>query len=85
MSPVGSVPWTSGEDKRLRTLALSGIKCRGTGNADEAQHGRLRTASQTKFDPASSSWVEGEGEMARLRFVSLSPPNKRSLCHGPPR
>jgi hypothetical protein len=25
MSPVGSIPWTSEEDKRLRTLALSGI------------------------------------------------------------
>jgi hypothetical protein len=24
MSPVGSIPWTSEEDKRLRTLALSG-------------------------------------------------------------
>jgi hypothetical protein len=25
ISPVGSIPWTSEEDKRLRTLALSGI------------------------------------------------------------
>jgi hypothetical protein len=25
MSSVGSIPWTSEEDKRLRTLALSGI------------------------------------------------------------
>ncbi len=25
MSPVGSIPWTSEEDKRLRTVALSGI------------------------------------------------------------
>jgi hypothetical protein len=25
MSPVGSIPWTSEEDKRLRTLVLSGI------------------------------------------------------------
>ena len=25
MSPVGSIPWTSEEDKRLRTLALEGI------------------------------------------------------------
>jgi hypothetical protein len=25
MSPVGSILWTSEEDKRLRTLALSGI------------------------------------------------------------
>ena len=25
MSPVGSIPWTSEEDKRLGTLALSGI------------------------------------------------------------
>ena len=24
MRPVGSIPWTSEEDKRLRTLALSG-------------------------------------------------------------
>jgi hypothetical protein len=24
MSPVGSIPWTSEEDKRLGTLALSG-------------------------------------------------------------
>src|SRR6266481_5968578 len=29
--------------------------------------------------------VEGEGEIARVRFVSLSPPNKRSLCRGAPR
>jgi len=25
MSPLGSIPWTSEEDKRLRTLALSEI------------------------------------------------------------
>ncbi len=25
MSPIGSIPWTSEEDKRLRTVAPSGI------------------------------------------------------------
>jgi hypothetical protein len=28
--------------------------------------------------------AEGEGEIARVRFVSLSLPNKRSLCRGGP-
>jgi hypothetical protein len=30
-------------------------------------------------------WAKGEGEIARVRFVSLSLPNKRSLCRGAPR
>jgi hypothetical protein len=29
--------------------------------------------------------LKGEGEIAQVRFVSLSPPNKRSLCRGAPR
>jgi hypothetical protein len=33
--------------------------------------------------PACRARAEGEGEIAPVRFVSLSPPNKRSLCPPP--
>jgi hypothetical protein len=42
-------------------------------------------ASQTDLIQPRRAGVEGEGEIARVRFVSLSPPNKRSLCRGAPR
>jgi hypothetical protein len=36
-------------------------------------------------DAGREAGQAGEGEIARVRFVSLSPPNKRSLWRGAPR
>ena len=60
MSPVGSIPWTSEEDKRLPNASAVGNKCRGDGNADEAQHG---SGPQPRCPvEACGGQIEAEGE-----------------------
>jgi hypothetical protein len=70
MSPVvGSIPWTPEEDKRLRTLALSGISVAAMATQIRvARFWRLETGSQFAkarnwpgiyaiYDSTVSSWI----------------------------
>jgi hypothetical protein len=88
MTPVvESPPWTPKEDERLRALALSRIKCRGDCRADEAQQssGPQPRSPVENCGGQVEVGAEREGEIAGVRFVSLSPPNKRSLLPWAPR
>jgi hypothetical protein len=87
MTPVvGSPPWTPKEHDASGASAVEN-KCRGDGRAGEAQQssGPQPRSPVENCDGQVEVGAEGEGEIARVRFVSLSPPNKRSLYRGAPR
>src|SRR6202022_1751255 len=73
--------WTPEEDRRLLDLIEAGkswVFIFREPQASCENYSRPHLAN-------TAVWAKGEGEIARVRFVSLSLPNKRSLCRGAPR
>jgi hypothetical protein len=73
--------WTPEEDRRLLDLIEAG-------KSWVFISANLKRPVKTIRDRISQmrrSGPKGEGEIARVRFVSLSLPNKRSLCRRAPR
>jgi hypothetical protein len=77
-------PWTPKKDGLLRSMGAAGESAAAI--ATLLKHKPPRSAlagslTQDQVGPIAAR-AEGEGEIARVRFVSLSPANKRSLLAG---
>jgi Myb-like DNA-binding domain len=73
--------WTPEEDRRLLDLIEAG-------KSWVFISANLKRPVKTIRDRISQmrrSGLKAKGEITRVRFVSLSLPNKRSLCRGAPR
>ena len=73
--------WTPEEDRRLLDLIEAG-------KSWVFISANLKRPVKTIRDRISQmrrSGLKAKGEIARVRFVSLSLPNNRSLCRGAPR
>jgi len=85
MTPVvGSPPWTPKKDETPSSASAVENKCRGDGRADERSKAAVRNRARPfAFSPTLDlATTIFNREMARVRFVSLSPPNKRSFWRG---